>query len=451
MVGYFLTPRPCKNAVLFIFSLIFYFVGEPVFVFLLLVSIGIDYFHSKVIERHFQQKKAKIALVSSILLNVGLLSFFKYSDFIINNLNSMFSLSIPLLNIPLPIGISFFTFQTMSYTIDVYRGEAKAQKSFLNIGTYIALFPQLIAGPIVKYKTISKELTERKHNFENAYVGLSRFIVGLAKKVILANSFGLLANKIDITTDPSVLYYWMTSLAYMLQIYYDFSGYSDMAIGLGKFLGFNFLENFNYPYISKSITEFWRRWHISLGQWFRDYAYIPLGGNRAGKFRTYINIFVVWGLTGLWHGASWNFVLWGLFFALILSIEKTFIQNKNNSIPNMLGHAYTLFIVLLSFVLFRYESLGTVLVTYKSMFGITNIPITSYESIYYLKSYFVLFAIGIIGATPLVKNYFSKLLNNMKGKKLINVLEPAYLIFVFLLSTSYLVDGSFNPFLYFRF
>jgi alginate O-acetyltransferase complex protein AlgI len=451
MVGYFLTPDSHKNKTLFASSLIFYFFGEPIYIGLLLFSIMIDYFHSRIIDHHFGSKKATTALMSSIILNVGLLSIFKYSDFIIQNTNKWFSTEIPLLDIPLPIGISFFTFQTMSYTIDVYRGHAKAQTSFLGLGTYVSLFPQLIAGPIVRYRTISKDLIQRQHNFDKGFYGITRFIIGLSKKVILANSFAVLANEQLAASQPDVLLYWLSGAAYMLQIYYDFSGYSDMAIGLGSIFGFRFPENFNYPYSAGSITEFWRRWHMTLGQWFRDYVYIPLGGNQKSPLRTLFNLFIVWALTGLWHGASWNYVLWGTGFAVILGLEKKYLLNLLAKFPKGLGHIYVVMVMLLSFVLFRFEDLSVVSRVYQGMFGLSNLTLMSQESLYLLKSYKVVLVLGIIGSTPMVANITCLFTNQMKGAKWIGIVEVASLFFLFLLSTSYLVDGSFNPFLYFRF
>lgn len=451
MVGYFLTPAPHKNKALFASSIFFYFIGEPVYVFLLLFSILIDYCHSRVIDANFGKRKAKIALLSSIVMNVGLLAFFKYSDFVLQNINSLFSTEIPLLKIPLPIGISFFTFQTMSYTIDVYRGKAKIQKSFLGLGTYVSLFPQLIAGPIVRYESISSDLSQRQHSFEKVYYGLARFIIGLSKKVIFANSFGVLANEISGAAQLDVLQYWLSGAAYMLQIYYDFSGYSDMAIGLGSIFGFQFPENFRHPYSAESITDFWRRWHITLGQWFRDYVYIPLGGNRKGSFKTAFNLLIVWALTGLWHGASWNFVFWGIGFAIILGMEKKFILKILEKMPRCVRHFYVIILVMLSFVMFRFDDLEMVSNAYSGMFGLLHIPFFSYESMYHLKSYGILFLMGGIGATPIVAHMIPKFITHMKGAKWLGVLEAAALGFLYLLSTSYLVDSSFNPFLYFRF
>lgn len=338
----------------------------------------------------------------------------------------------------MPIGVSFYTFQILSYLIDVYRKDVRAQMNLIDFATYIALFPQLIAGPIVRYKDIEKELKDRKGDLGE---GIRRFTAGLFKKVFIANQMGLLIDTFKASGDLSVLYYWLYAIAFSIQIYFDFSGYSDMAIGIGRMLGFNFLENFNYPYISKSITEFWRRWHISLGSWFKDYVYIPLGGNRKHQF---INILVVWGLTGLWHGASWNFVLWGLYFAIILIIEKRYLLKHLNG---LWAHIYTLVIVMISFVIFDSAGLNEIVINLKSMFMLNDLPLVSIESIYMFKSYLLLMVIAIISATPLIKNIYAKYENT----KLMSVIEPLVIVIVIMVCTAYLVDGSFNPFLYFRF
>ena len=357
----------------------------------------------------------------------------------------MTGLSLPLLRIALPVGISFYTFQCLSYTVDVYRGDVPPQKNILSFGAYVSMFPQLIAGPIVRYSDIAMQLENRTHSLENAFCGLRRFLVGLSKKVILADNFALLASLFRQSEEKSVLFYWMYAVAFMLNIYFDFSGYSDMAIGLGRILGFRFIENFNYPYLSKSITEFWRRWHMSLGSWFRDYVYIPMGGNRVSRGRWVFNIFTVWMLTGLWHGAAWNFVLWGLLFGVLLMIEKwvTGLQR----LPALLRHGYVLLIVMLSFVLFNAESLSQAAEDIGGLFGLGNVPLVSASAVYYLKSYGVLFLAGFVGATPIVKNIASR----VEKTPVCGVLEPMALILLLLVCTGYLVDGSFSPFLYFRF
>ncbi len=450
LIAYFITPGKYKNVVLLFGSLLFYFAGEPKYTALLVISSIVDFTHSRVIDKHRGTGKAKFALISSITINLLMLMFFKYSDFIIVNMNHIFDLSIPLLHLELPIGISFFTFQTMSYTIDVYRNEAKVQKSIIGLGTYVSLFPQLIAGPIVRYKTVAKELNSREHSFDNFSYGVGRFVLGMGKKVLIANSLGELAGMIYFTNEPSVLYYWMAAIAYAFQIYYDFSGYSDMAIGLGRMFGFHFLENFNYPYISRSISEFWRRWHISLGQWFRDYVYIPLGGNRKGTLKWFRNIAIVWFLTGLWHGASWNFVLWGMIFSVILILEK-YVLLKHLDKYKVLSHIYVILIVVLSFVVFRNESAAEIAQQFSGLFGIGDIPLVSNEALYYLKSYLVTFIIAAIGATPLAKKLIGKVdANNFEGR-MVKMIEPVFYISILIITSGYLVDSSFNPFLYFRF
>jgi alginate O-acetyltransferase complex protein AlgI len=448
---YAVTPYRYKNITLFASSLIFYFAGEPIFFMLLIFSSLIDYTHSRTIERHRGTGKAKRVLVRSLILNLGLLIVFKYGNFIVDNINVLFSTDIVIPTIPLPIGISFFTFQTMSYTIDVYRGQARAQKSFLGVGTFVALFPQLIAGPIVRYKSVEKELTERVHSLELFGAGVERFIIGLGKKVLLANTLAVLAEKTLTASQPSVLHYWLGAVAFTFQIYFDFSGYSDMAIGLGKMFGFHFPENFNYPYMAKSITDFWRRWHMSLGQWFRDYVYIPLGGNRVGKTRWFLNIFIVWFLTGLWHGASWNYVLWGILFGSLLILEKYGGLTWLKKIPVFFQHVYVLCIVLFSFVIFKYESMQAMMEVFKGMFGRLDIPIVSRESLIDLEQYIVTFIIAAIGATSWPKTRFVKLQNNHVIQKVYRPMTAISLLILMLMTTGYLVDGSFNPFLYFRF
>lgn len=448
---YYLTPNKYRNVTLFVGSLIFYFAGEPKYTVLLLFSTGVDYTHSLVIEKYRGQRQAKFALISSIVINLSMLGFFKYSDFLIQTINDVIGSEIALLGLSLPIGISFFTFQTMSYTIDVYRGEAKAQKGILGLGTYVALFPQLIAGPIVRYKTIAKELTDRQHSVDNFAYGIQRFVLGLGKKVLIANSLGELAVMIKTTTQPSVLYYWMAIVAFSLQIYFDFSGYSDMAIGLGRMFGFHFLENFNYPYISASISEFWTRWHMSLGQWFKDYLYIPLGGNRKGKKKWLVNIMIVWLLTGLWHGASWNFVLWGLYLGLFIVLEKVFLIKILEKLPKAVHHFYVIGVILLSFVLFNNDSMDGIILYFSGLFGGRDIPLTSVESLYYLKSYGALFVIAIFGATPLVKNSLNYFMKIEWFRRSLSLIEPVVYGTLLIVITGYLVDSSFNPFLYFRF
>jgi len=450
LLVYYLTPSRFKNLTLFIGSLAFYFAGEPKYTILLLFSTFVDYAHSLIIVKYRGTKVAKAALISSIVINLSMLGFFKYSDFMITNINTLFNSNIELLGLSLPIGISFFTFQTMSYTIDTYRKEADIQKSPIGLGTYVALFPQLIAGPIVRYKTIAKQLVSRTHSIDDFSYGIHRFTLGLAKKVLIANSLGEVAVMINTTTDSSVIFYWMSAIAFSLQIYFDFSGYSDMAIGLGRMFGFHFLENFNYPYISRSISDFWTRWHISLSQWFRDYVYIPLGGNRKGKLFWFRNILIVWMLTGIWHGASWNFVAWGLYLGLFIVAEKLILLKLLKQLPNALQHFYVTFVILLSFVIFNNDTLAKIIHYFKGMFGLLDIPGFSVESTYYLKSYMFIFVIAIIGATPLIKNMANKLLSS-RIHLLVKYISPVLYVTIILVITGYLVDSSFNPFLYFRF
>ena len=365
--------------------------------------------------------------------------------------NSIFNAKFALLNLALPIGISFYTFQILSYVIDVYNEKVAVQKSIIKLATYVSLFPQLIAGPIVRYSDIEKELSNRTHSFKNMALGIRRFVIGLAKKILIANQLGEISNIFLQTDETSVIFYWMYGIAFCLQIYFDFSAYSDMAIGLGKMFGFHFLENFNYPYISKSITEFWRRWHISLSTWFRDYVYIPLGGNRVGKLKLLRNIFVVWCLTGIWHGANWTFIIWGLMFGILLIIEKIFLLKALDKIPKIFRHIYVLFVVMISFIIFNATDIRQAIYQIKGLFGINGETIINSYTLYYLKSYLVIFIIAIIGSTPLLKNIIEKLKQKSKINKIINLFEPIAIMALLLISTAYLVDNSYNPFLYFRF
>lgn len=441
---YYLVANKFKNLILLISSFIFYFYGEPKYVLLMAFSIISTYICGILVDKYRGTKTAKLFLILEIIISIGLLIYFKYADFIIKNINLWLSQKIDLINVLLPIGISFYTFQMISYVVDIYRGEVKVQKNILKLATYVSLFPQLIAGPIVRYSTIEKQLENREYSINKFSLGVRRFVIGLGKKVLIANVIGTLVNTFFISEDKSILFYWLYAIGVMLQIYFDFSGYSDMAIGLGKMFGFDFLENFNYPYIATSITDFWRRWHISLSSWFRDYVYIPLGGNRVSKIKWIRNIMVVWILTGLWHGAEWNFIIWGIYFGILLIIEKLFLLKKTEKIPKFLKVIYTLFFVMISFIIFNGNE---IIENIKGLFGIGNISVISKESIYYLKSYFIVILIGIIGATPIMKNIVKK----EKIKKITNILEPIYLFSILLLSTSYIIDGSFNPFLYFRF
>ena len=442
---YFLVPRTLKNAVLLLFSLVFYAWGEPKYVFLMLATILSFYGCGLAIGKARQQIWKKSWLTVSVVVGLGLLAVFKYADFFVENFNAATGLSIPLLRLALPVGISFYTFQSLSYTIDVYRGNVPVQKNPISFGAYVTLFPQLIAGPIVRYADVARELDNRTHSWEEAMLGIRRFLVGLGKKIILADNFALLISLFRESNEKSVLFYWMYAIAFTLNIYFDFSGYSDMAIGLGRIFGFHFIENFNYPYLSKSITEFWRRWHMSLGSWFRDYVYIPMGGNRVSKGRWFFNIFTVWMLTGFWHGAAWNFILWGLLFAVLLLIEK--LVPAIGKLPAAVKHIYVMLLIVLSFVLFNGESLAQVGSDFAGLFGFGNLPAVTGETLYYLRSYAVLFAVGFVGATPLVKNTALRIGKTKVGA----VLEVALMMGILLVCTAYLVDGSFSPFLYFRF
>ena len=441
LVLYFLVPRHFKNIILLFSSLFFYAWGEPRLVLLMCTTIGVGYILGVLMER--DAKRKKLYLFISVFCFLGALSCFKYTDFFIANINRATGLSIPLLRIGLPIGISFYTFQILSYTIDVYRGHVNAQKNLVYLATYISMFPQLIAGPIVRYKDVAVQLEQREHSIEKVAQGIRRFVFGLSKKILLANVLGEVCETFRVSNDKSVLFYWMYAIAFSLHIYFDFSGYSDMAIGLGKIFGFEFVENFNYPYISKSITEFWRRWHISLGTWFRDYVYIPLGGSRVSHVRHLFNILVVWMLTGFWHGAEWTFIVWGLYFAVLLVVEKIVLL-KYLERSKLLSHAYVLLAVIISFVIFNATSLSQAFTDIGGLVGASKLPLISAEAIYYLRSYAVIFVLAIFGATPIPKKIVSKW-------KCLQYAEPIILLSLLLVITAYLVDGSFNPFLYFRF
>jgi len=445
LIIYFLVPGCLKNIVLLVFSLGFYAWGEPKYVILMLASIALFYGCGLAIGKAGEVKWKKFWVGVSAVVGVGLLAVFKYADFFIDSFNAVTGLSVRLLRLALPIGISFYTFQCLSYTIDVYRGEVPVQKNPISFGAYVTLFPQLIAGPIVRYSHVARELDRRTHSWDNVSAGLRRFLVGLGKKILVADQFALLIKLFRQSEAPSVLFFWMYAIAFMLNIYFDFSGYSDMAIGLGRVFGFHFNENFNYPYISQTVTEFWRRWHMSLGGWFRDYVYIPMGGNRVSKKRWVLNILTVWMHTGLWHGAAWNFVLWGLMFALLLLVEKWVPAIRR--MPAVLRHGYVLLAVCISFVLFNAESLTQAGRDLLGMFGLGGVPAVTGETLYYLRSFAVLFVVGIVGATPLVKRTADRVCHTHMGA----VLEPVVLAALLLLCTAYLVDGSFSPFLYFRF
>ena len=452
MLIYFLIPArylAARNFALLIVSLLFYGWSEPAYIWIMLLSIAIDYTCGKLVGKYkqTQPKKARAALVTSIVLNLSILGFFKYADFIIKNLSliPMFSGLKPL-GIALPVGISFYTFQTMSYTLDVYLGEAKVQKNIATFGSYVTMFPQLIAGPIVRYRDVDNELRERLHTVDNAVRGIKRFVCGLAKKVLLANTAGVFYESFvqGVSDTPSVLGAWLGIVFFAFQIYFDFSGYSDMAIGLGYIMGFNFPENFNYPYVSKSITDFWRRWHITLSTWFREYVYIPLGGNRKGKVRTFINLIVVWFLTGLWHGASWNFVLWGLYFAALLIIEKTFLGKILEKLPRFISHIYAIVFIVFGWFIFIWCDLENPCSYLSAMF---TAPCISQIAVYDLLRGLLFLAILVLASTRLPYKIYCRLCDKTAFKIIMCITLPL----IILLCTAYLVDSSYNPFLYFRF
>ena len=443
LIAYFLMPRAGRNGLLLVASLLFYAWGEPRYVILMVATILAFYGFGLAIG---YGKRKRLWLILSVITGAAALAVFKYADFAIENFNALTGLSVPALRLALPIGISFYTFQCISYTADVYRGDAKAQRNPIHFGAYVALFPQLIAGPIVRYVEVDRALEDRKTTWEDFTEGLFGFLVGLGKKILLANQFGALTEVFRASGEKSVLFFWIYGIAFALHIYFDFSGYSDMAVGLGRIFGFRFPRNFNYPYISRSVTEFWRRWHITLSQWFRDYVYIPLGGNRVSKGRWVINILTVWMLTGLWHGAAWNFVEWGLLFALLLLVEKwvPFLPR----LPRLLRHIYVSLIVIISFMIFNANSLGQAASDIGGLFGVGGYPLYSAEAVYYLRSYLPLLIAGCIGATPLVRSGAIRL---DQRKTLAPLLRFATATVLLLVCTAYLVDGSFNPFLYFRF
>ena len=457
---YYASDNRIKNFMLLIASLFFYSWGEPVYIFLMIFSIIVDYIHGLKVEKYInlgKKKKAFKFVVSSAIINLLLLGFFKYSDFLIMNINALFDLHISLLNLPLPIGISFYTFQTMSYTIDIYRGEAKAQKNILNFGTYVSLFPQLVAGPIVRYQTIADQINNRTHSLEKFAEGVNRFVFGLGKKVILANQLAVIADGVFTSNLSTVSVYesWLGIVCYTLQIYFDFSGYSDMAIGLGKMFGFDFLENFNYPYISQTVSEFWRRWHISLGSWFRDYVYIPLGGSRVSNLKLYRNLFIIWFLTGIWHGANWTFVLWGLYFGLFIALEKAFLQDLLLKVPRLVRHIYLLLIVMIGWVLFRSETMTEAFNYLKVMFGSGSNALINDSFKIYLIDYWYIILFSMIVSTPVIKQ-LKTVIKNTNIKKNVDS-DIAYFFHSLTLVTCMFIvvimlcSSSYNPFLYFRF
>ena len=445
-VVYFCLPWRLKNGWLLFVSLFFYAWGEPRYVLLMVAAIALFYGYGIATEKCASKAGKRAWLVAAILTGVAMLGVFKYGDFALENWNLLTGMGVPLLKLALPIGISFYTFQCMSYVADVYWGKVPAQKNIISFGTYVALFPQLIAGPIVRYVDVDRALESRKTTWEDLSEGIFLFLTGLGKKVLLANPLGELTVIFRDADEKSLLFYWLYASAFALHIYFDFSGYSDMAVGLGRIFGFRFPRNFDYHYISRSVTEFWRRWHMTLGGWFRDYVYIPLGGNRVSRGRWVLNILAVWMLTGLWHGAAWNFVLWGLLFAALLLLEKWL--PLLDRLPSVLRHGYVLLIIVVSFVIFNAETLGQAGEDLMGMFGLLPVPLVTVESVYYLKSFALLLIAGFVGATPLVRNGAVSLQNRWDGTWVLRIVVGGALL---LLCTAYLVDGSFNPFLYFRF
>ena len=450
LILYLLSPKKLKNFVLLLTSLVFYAWGEPKYVIVMAASILINYICGTAIEKYGKKALGKLFLGISLAFSLGSLGYFKYADFFIANFNRATGLSLPLLKIALPIGISFYTFQILSYTVDVYRKKVPAQKNLITLAAYVTLFPQLIAGPIVRYSDVEAQLVSRKHSFEKISEGIRRFIFGLSKKALIANVIGELCNGFLSSADKSVGYIWLYVIAFMLQVYFDFSGYSDMAIGLGKMFGFDFMENFNYPFISKSISEFWRRWHISLGSWFRDYVYIPMGGNRVSKPRLLINIFTVWFLTGFWHGAEWNFILWGVYFGILMLIEKYYLKSFLEK-SKVIGRIYVGFFMIVSFAIFSAGNLLEVGNILGGMLGFKGLPLVSAEFFYAVKNYGVILVIAAVGSTPLMKNAVNFLKKNKKAETVIDVSEIIFLAGLLFAVTAFLADSSFNPFLYFRF
>lgn len=450
LLVYYITPLKWRNLWLLVVNLIFYGWGEPRYIVLMLFTIVLDYFMGLVVARCKERdndKGARIAVAVALVLNLAILFFFKYWDLVAKTFQ-YFGIGMPVLNLTLPIGISFYTFQTMTYPVDVYRGDAQVQKNIVNFGTFVTLFPQLIAGPIIKYKELADQMTYRTHSPVQFASGVQVFTVGLAKKVLLANNIGklwdvYLALPVDQLTVSGA---WLGVLAFSLQLYFDFSGYSDMAVGLGRMLGFEFLRNFNYPYISKSVTEFWRRWHISLGSWFREYLYIPMGGNRVSKPRLFFNLFVVWAATGIWHGASWNFLVWGLYFAVLVILEKAFLGKLLEKLPAAIQHIYTLFLVLVSWAVFAVEDFGHLGAYLAAMFGGASGGLYNENVGYYFTSFLPMLIIGCMAATPLAAKLWAKL-----PVKVVKVILPVVLLAGLIFSTAYLVDATYNPFLYFRF
>lgn len=450
LVLYFIAPKGLKNIVLLIFSLLFYFWGEPVYTLLMLVSTLAAYLLGLVIDKYRGKRLSKAAMWATVIIECGLLMLFKYSDFFIESIAGALSLSVKGLGLTLPIGISFYTFQILSYTLDLYKGKTQVQRNPLNFATYVTLFPQLVAGPIVRYSDVASSLDKRNHSIEGFSRGAFRFTLGLAKKVLIANALGELCEIYKQSENAGTAFAWIYIIAYSLHIYFDFSGYSDMAIGLGRIFGFDFPENFNYPYTSKSITEFWRRWHMTLSSWFRDYVYIPIGGNRVSKSHHIFNILLVWLLTGLWHGAAWNFVLWGLYFGVFLLAEKYVLSRLLEKLPSFFRHIYSLFIIILGWVLFDSVSISDALHTTANLFGLSGTTFAAGNVCYYFRSYAVLLIVAIVGCTPLPRKCVERI-EKSKASAVLSFAEPLAAAAMLITVTAFLVDGSFNPFIYFRF
>lgn len=445
LIIYFIIPARGKNYLLLVFSLVFYAFGGPKYLLVLLFVVMVDYIGGLLIEKN--RENGKKILTAVIGVNLATLIFYKYTIFFLENLSVIFSTDLELFEVIMPIGISFYTFQSMSYVIDVYRREVKVQKNYLLLLLYVSLFPQLVAGPIVRYSTIENEIQSRKSSLDDVCYGIERFILGFAKKIIIANQMGMLA---DIVFDEGTAYTpvaWLGAIAYMFQIYFDFSAYSDMAIGLGRIFGFHFLENFNFPYVSKSIKEFWSRWHISLSTWFRDYVYIPLGGNRKGSMRHFINMGIVWALTGFWHGAEWTFLFWGLYYFVFLAIEKFIIRDRLERIPSLLRHIATLLIVLIGWVLFRSEDMGAFADMVGTMFSFNFDAMGLAEARLYVETYFVYFIAAVIFSTPI----YYRICGRFENSTVFAVIKYAGLLCLMLVSVMFLAHSSYNPFIYFRF
>ena len=448
---YYMVPNKAKNYILLLVSMIFYAWGGLLYFPLLIVSIMMNYIFGLNIEKYKDNKqKSKIVLICSIIFNILFLGVFKYSNFIVDNINIFFNTSFNIPTIELPIGISFYTFQAMSYVIDVYRKDGKVQKNIFYLALYISMFPQLVAGPIVRYETVDKQIEKRSYSFDKFNLGLERVVKGLFKKVIISNTIGELASIIYGLpyAEMTVATAWIGAIAYTFQIYFDFSGYSDMAIGLGKMLGFDFLENFNYPYISMSVSEFWRRWHISLGSWFKDYVYIPLGGSRNGSVKLYRNLAIVWLITGVWHGASWNFILWGVYFGVFIILERAFLQNILNKLPNVIQHIYLMIIVIFGWVLFSQEDIASTIEYIKVMLGLGNYKIINDYTVFYIKEYWIIICIAIVSSIPILQQIKNL---DIKIRKIIDLTRPIVIILSFTLVTIYLLNSTFNPFIYFNF